>query len=189
VSTMAHATTVTNGGADAHAAAGATRVVATVADLATVLARLDPATPVTLDHVVRGAAGLSPDHHPHVVVADVGVYTCTEWATRPALELGARLVPEVGAPVQLDGYACHPMHRVAEAFDAGDLDDGLRAMADVLADAAHTLASDGSPWLPHTSGLRDRFAEVATVLREISSDLRSCLAPAAGTEMRNGEHV
>jgi hypothetical protein len=186
------ATSASAPGLDTCRAEGDVLVIRTVADLAAALSALPPYTPVKLDRVLRGAPGLSPDHHPHVVVADAGALAYRDPRTRggglwASLELGARLVPEEAAPVPPDAQACDPLQRMADAFDAGDLGDGLRALANALSDAAHEVATEGAAWLPPESRLHGQLHDVATNLRQIATDVRSCLASAVDAEMRRAE--
>ncbi|MBX7268921.1 hypothetical protein KIF24_24745 [Micromonospora sp. Llam7] len=169
-----------------------TRTIRTVADLAAVIADLDPDTPVTFDPVVRGAPGLSPEHHPHVVIVDTSASTCVRSTTEPhrftaALELGARLVADPGAPIPYEAFPCNLMHRMAEAFDAGDVDDGLRAAADILLDVADQVVNEGAAWLPPISPNHGSFADVASSLRHISLELRTGIAASVSTEMADAE--
>ncbi len=183
----------TLGHANANTDAGLT--IRTVDDLRAILAGLPPQMLVTLDPVLRAAPGLSPEHHPQVVIADPVAFTYADprvggrAALTPALQLGARLVPEPAAPLPQDAYPCDPLHRMAEAFDAGDLGDGLRAIADALCDTARQVANEGTAWLPPASPLVEEFAEVADRLRRIATDLRSSLAPTADAELRRAEYV
>jgi hypothetical protein len=155
--------------------------IRTVADLAELLAGLPSQTPVTVDPVLRAAPGLSPDHHPRVVAVDTGAFGCG------SLELAARLLPEEGAPIPSGAYACDPLQRMAEAFDAGDVGNGLRALADALSDAARTVNTEGTAWLPTASLLVEPLAEVTMTLSRVAATLRSSLAPAADAEMRRAE--
>ncbi|MEJ3743122.1 hypothetical protein WEI85_07535 [Actinomycetes bacterium KLBMP 9797] len=187
---VSHATLRNSGSSGDRATdTAAMRRIGTVADLTEILASMHPQTPVILDPVLRGAVGLSPDHHPHAVVADMGAtaYVCSELERgRPvrALELGARLIPEAAAQIPSETYACDPLHRMAEAFDAGDLGDGLRAVADALSDAAGQLTGEATLWLAPRSPLVEQLTSVAAVLRSLATELRSSLASAADAEIR-----
>jgi len=78
---------------------------------------------------------------------------------------------------------------MAEAFDAGDLGDGLRAIADALCDTARHVANEGTAWLPPASPLIEQFIDVADRLRRVATELRSSLAPTADAELRRAEYV
>jgi hypothetical protein len=78
---------------------------------------------------------------------------------------------------------------MADALDAGDVGDGLRALADALSDAAHEVATEGSAWLPPASPLLRQLNDLTVTLRLVAADMRSSLASAADAEMRRAELI
>lgn len=171
--------------------------IATTGELAALLARLDPETPLTLQETVQVQGNLLDWQAPggdwvRSVVADHGVMigpddpplvddSGQEHAViLPALTLGLRWLPAAQTPEPGMQTPVHACDRIVSARSSAD---GLTAAADAVDGIARMLTGDEGPatGLPDGSTAPGQITEAAGQLRALAEQLRD-LAPLADDE-------
>lgn len=171
----------------------------TAGELAALMARLPPDTPVSVAETVRLDPGLELGVTQNCTAAAARIVKLLELATdevvedgqardmgvlRPGVELGAVIVA-VGATVPEETVAFQPYERAVEALDRGDLDAVLDGEVELLTWMANTLTHDDPDdtetvpeWIADAD-LRDRLAVESERLRQAAARLGALRARVA----------